>query len=88
MTRRALAVSSRAPLPGRASSAATSGASRCRPRAELSFVTLVRRTALRERIDPLEGQVRLYPTTAQTFAERYIIGARTIEERSDYRIAG
>lgn len=44
------------------------------------------RAALRERIDPLEDQVRLYATTAQTFAERYIIGARTVEERSDYWI--
>jgi hypothetical protein len=34
----------------------------------------------------LEDQVRLYPTSAQTFAERYIIGARTIEERADYWI--
>ena len=44
------------------------------------------RAALRERIDPLEGQVRLYPTTSQTFSDRYIIGARTVEERSDYWI--
>lgn len=45
--------------------------------------TGVRRAdALRERIDPLEDQVRLYPTTAQTFAERYIIGARTVPSRS------
>ncbi len=44
------------------------------------------RAALRERIDPLEDQIRLYPSTAQTFAERYIIGARTVEERSDYWI--
>ncbi len=44
------------------------------------------RAVLRERIDPLEDQVRLYPTTSQTFAERYIIGARTVEERSDYWI--
>ncbi len=44
------------------------------------------RAQLRERIDPLEDQVRVYPTTTQTFAERYIIGARTVEERSDYWI--
>lgn len=44
------------------------------------------RAALRECIDPLEDQVRLYPTTSRTFAERYIIGARTVEERSDYWI--
>lgn len=44
------------------------------------------RSELRARIDPLEDQVRLYPTTVQTFSERYIIGARTVEERSDYWI--
>jgi CRISPR-associated protein Cas2 len=44
------------------------------------------RAHLRKRIDPLEDQVRLYPTTEQTFAERYIIGARVVEERADYWI--
>jgi hypothetical protein len=44
------------------------------------------RAAIRERIDNLEDQVRRYPTTTQTFAERYIIGARTVEERADYWI--
>ena len=44
------------------------------------------RAKLRERIDPLEDQVRLYPTNTQTFAERYIIGARVVEERADYWI--
>jgi CRISPR-associated protein Cas2 len=44
------------------------------------------RAAIRERIDTLEDQVRLYPTNTQTFAERYIIGARTVEERADYWI--
>ncbi len=44
------------------------------------------RAAIRDRIDTLEDQVRLYPTTTQTFAERYIIGARTVEERADYWI--
>ncbi|MGH3624550.1 MAG: CRISPR-associated endonuclease Cas2 [Sciscionella sp.] len=44
------------------------------------------RAALRERIDPLEDQVRVYPTTSQTFNERFIIGARTVEERHDYWI--
>jgi CRISPR-associated protein Cas2 len=44
------------------------------------------RAALRECIDPLEDQVRLYPTTARSFEERYIIGARTVEERADYWI--
>lgn len=44
------------------------------------------RADLRTLIDPLEDQVRIYPTTTQTFSERYIIGARTVEERSDYWI--
>jgi len=44
------------------------------------------RAAIRERIDPLEDQVRIYPTTAGTFSERTIIGARTLEERADYWI--
>ena len=44
------------------------------------------RAGLRDRIDPLEDQVRLYPTTSQTFSERYIIGARVVEERADYWI--
>jgi len=44
------------------------------------------RAEIRTRIDVLEDQVRLYPTTTQTFAERYIIGARVVEERSDYWI--
>jgi CRISPR-associated protein Cas2 len=44
------------------------------------------RAKLRDRIDTLEDQVRLYPTTAATMAERYIIGARTVEERADYWI--
>jgi len=41
------------------------------------------RAAIRERIYTLEDQVRLYPTNTQTFAERYIIGARTVGERAD-----
>jgi len=46
----------------------------------------VLRSELRARIDTLEDQIRMYPTTVQTFSERYIIGARTVEERSDYWI--
>lgn len=46
----------------------------------------VLRGEIRRRIDTLEDQVRLYPTTSQTFTERYIIGARVVEERSDYWI--
>lgn len=44
------------------------------------------RRELRARIDTLTDQVRIYPTDAQTFAERVIIGARTVEERADYWI--
>jgi CRISPR-associated protein Cas2 len=44
------------------------------------------RAEIRRRIDTIEDQVRLYPTTSQTFTERYIIGARVVEERSDYWI--
>ena len=44
------------------------------------------RAELRARIDPLDDQVRVYPTTTQTFAERVVIGARTVEERADYWI--
>ncbi|SDH48089.1 CRISPR-associated endonuclease Cas2 [Pseudonocardia oroxyli] len=41
---------------------------------------------IRARIDTLEDQVRLYPTSEQSFAERAIIGARVVEERADYWI--
>lgn len=44
------------------------------------------RARLRDIIDPLEDQIRLYPTTATTFAQRHILGARTVEERADYWI--
>lgn len=44
------------------------------------------RAELRARIDTLTDQVRVYPTTAQTFADRVVIGARTVEERADYWI--
>jgi CRISPR-associated protein Cas2 len=44
------------------------------------------RARIRELIDPLEDQVRMYPTDSRTFQERYIIGARTVEERADYWI--
>lgn len=67
----------------------------CGPRVQLSvFECEVRsveelrrlRAELRTRIDTLTDQIRLYPTSDQTFAERTIIGARTVEERSDYWI--
>ncbi|MEU4376715.1 CRISPR-associated endonuclease Cas2 [Pseudonocardia alni] len=41
---------------------------------------------LRDLVDPLEDQVRLYPMAKQSFAERAIIGARVVEERADYFI--
>ncbi|WP_165818549.1 CRISPR-associated endonuclease Cas2 [Frankia canadensis] len=44
------------------------------------------RAALRQRIDPLVDQVRIYPMTQATFSERYLLGARTVEERADYWI--
>lgn len=44
------------------------------------------RAEIRRRIDTIEDQVRLYPTASQTFAERYIIGVRVVEERSGYWI--
>lgn len=44
------------------------------------------RARLRELIDVLTDQVRVYPTTPATFGERCIIGARTVEERADYWI--
>lgn len=44
------------------------------------------RAVLRQRIDPLVDQVRIYPTTQATLSERYILGARTVEERADYWI--
>ncbi|MGH3903053.1 MAG: CRISPR-associated endonuclease Cas2 [Pseudonocardiaceae bacterium] len=35
---------------------------------------------------PAGGPGADLPTTSQTFSQRYIIGARTVEERSDYWI--
>ena len=56
----------------------------CQVRSQTELQSL--RAQLRALIDPLEDQVRIYPTTTQTFYERYILGARTVEERSDYWI--
>ena len=56
----------------------------CQVRSQTELQSL--RAQLRALIDPLEDQVRIYPTTAQTFSQRYILGARTVEERSDYWI--
>ncbi|MEV0359405.1 CRISPR-associated endonuclease Cas2 [Nocardia sp. NPDC050697] len=44
------------------------------------------RARLREIIDPLKDQIRLYPTTTTTFSQRYILRATTVEERADYWI--
>jgi CRISPR-associated protein Cas2 len=56
----------------------------CQVNSQTGLQTL--RADLRTLIDPLEDQVRIYPTTTDTFSQRSIIGARTIEERSDYWI--
>ena len=56
----------------------------CQVRSQTELQSL--RVQLRALIDPMEDQVRIYPTTTQTFSQRYIIGARTVEERSDYWI--
>lgn len=56
----------------------------CQVSSQTGLQTL--RADLRKLIDPLEDQVRIYPTTSETFSQRYIIGARTVEERSDYWI--
>ncbi|ONH38001.1 MULTISPECIES: CRISPR-associated endonuclease Cas2 [Protofrankia] len=65
------------------------------PRVQLSvFECEVRSTdelrtlkaGLRERIDTLTDQIRIYPTTDATISERHVIGARTVEERSDFWI--
>jgi len=41
---------------------------------------------LRELIDPVEDQVRLYPLDDRTARAVTVIGARTIEERQDFWI--
>jgi CRISPR-associated protein Cas2 len=41
---------------------------------------------LRDLIDPLEDQVRIYPLDERTARQVSIIGARTIEERQDFWI--
>lgn len=56
----------------------------CQLRSQTELAAL--RAALRGLIDPLEDQVRIYPTSSETFSQRCIIGARTVEERSDYWI--
>jgi CRISPR-associated protein Cas2 len=44
------------------------------------------RAKLRELIDPVEDQVRLYPLDERTARQVAVIGARTIEERQDFWI--
>ena len=56
----------------------------CQVRSQTELQSL--RAQLRALIDPMEDQVRIYPTTTQTFSQRYILGARTVEERSGYWI--
>lgn len=41
---------------------------------------------IRELIDPVEDQVRLYPLDDRTAGQMTVIGARTIEERQDFWI--
>jgi CRISPR-associated protein Cas2 len=41
---------------------------------------------LRELIDPVEDQVRLYPLDEHAARQVLIVGARTIEERQDFWI--
>jgi CRISPR-associated protein Cas2 len=44
------------------------------------------RAKLRDLIDPVEDQVRLYPLDDRTARQVAVIGARTIEERQDFWI--
>lgn len=46
----------------------------------------VLRSKLRELIDPVEDQVRLYPLDDRTVRQVAVIGARVIEERQDFWI--
>ncbi len=44
------------------------------------------RSALRNLIDPLEDQIRIYPLDERTARGIIVIGARVIEERQDFWI--
>lgn len=44
------------------------------------------RAKLRQLLDPVEDQVRLYPLDERTARQVTVIGARTIEERQDFWI--
>jgi len=44
------------------------------------------RATLRDLIDPLEDQVRLYPLDEGAVRQTAVIGARVIEERQDFWI--
>ena len=44
------------------------------------------RARLRELIDPVEDQVRLYPLDDKACRQMVVLGARTIEERQDFWI--
>jgi CRISPR-associated protein Cas2 len=67
----------------------------CGPRVQLSVFECDLRTPreaaalqskLRDLIDPVEDQVRLYPLDDRTARQVAIIGARTLEERQDFWI--
>lgn len=44
------------------------------------------RTALRNLIDPVEDQIRIYPLDERTARAIIVLGARVIEERQDFWI--
>lgn len=44
------------------------------------------RAKLRELIDPVEDQIRLYPLDESAIRGTVVLGARTIEERQDFWI--
>jgi CRISPR-associated protein Cas2 len=44
------------------------------------------RGKLRNLIDPLEDQIRLYPLDQSAARDRVVLGARTLEERQDFWI--
>ncbi len=56
----------------------------CDLRSRLEAADLRRR--IRELVDPVEDQVRLYPLDDRAVKATAVIGARTIEERQDFWI--
>ena len=55
-------------------------------RASYTSVPAALRSKLRELIDPIEDQVRLYPLDDRSVRQIAVIGARVIEERQDFWI--